>query len=259
MKKIDSYLKQLQREEVLHEQGILQIFILIGQFVFLSSIYYLTSKRDKKLTKEIQGLLKTTRWKVRVLKGTKSLYNACSLSTNSVFVTQGLVRTSTHRELIAVLLHEVSHSRTLDSLSSVAVGTGSYILGFFGGLILAGTLPISGLFSYVLALTMTLVLSEIGSAAFMRQLEYKSDSFAVKYGYGDDLISAFAKIKKMWKVPKCTSIFCKLKEKIDSWFADHPEDKKRADHILKKKEFYEAAKKGPATVRRYLKGALVRG
>ena len=69
-----------------------------------------------------------------------------------------------------------------------------------------------------------------------RRQEVNADEYAVKYGYGNDLISALNKIevliKRFESTQQCDGV-CQLVRKIDETLDEHPPFKKRVELILK--------------------------
>ena len=75
-----------------------------------------------------------------------------------------------------------------------------------------------------------------------RLMEYSSDGYAARSGYGDNLISALTKLKKYTekrqeKMTKIGKVLYKIAEAIDI----HPSFKNRFEYILKQKEKYEGS------------------
>ena len=79
-----------------------------------------------------------------------------------------------------------------------------------------------------------------------RRGERLADSFAVKYGYGDEMITALEKIHK-W-IDKITAkrpcgAMCKTIKKVGEATDEHPPLKKRVEDIMKSKDTWEKTKR----------------
>jgi len=200
---------------------------------------------DKGLSEKVQSLLNNDKWKVRIIKITPTYYNAFTYGTSQIYISQPLYNILTERERIAVALHEVSHSKTFDMVTLNSLQS----LGQFGSLLASlleaenyewiryGPLPAVFLAHYLASMLVVMYTS--------RKLEYKSDEFAVKFGYGQDLANAFNKLRKH-SIPRkeCKTKTCEVFRGIGSLLNSHPGMKDRIERILKKKETYEALEHG---------------
>jgi len=201
-------------------------------------------KRDNKLSKELNDILKDGKgWNVMIVddKGP----NAFCMIKPYVFITTGLMKMLTHREIIAVLLHEAQHINSKDIWVNI-IGQNAVmgiVLGVAGAM--GGIVGVYAVFlAYVLlggqGLTSIIFNRTLGRAA-----EKRADSFAVKFGYADDMISALEKIEK-WvekamRKREC-GVICKIVDKINEAIDEHPPIKERIEHVLKKKETWEKTK-----------------
>ena len=222
--------------------GIVALQLSVLYTMFWSMVKQM--KRDNKLSKELNDILKDGKgWNVMIVNDKSP--NAFCMIKPYVFITTGLMKMLTHREIIAVLLHEAQHINSKDlwvnligqnavlaivlGAAGATGGPAGVYLAFMAYFLLGG----SGLTTIIFNRT-------LGRAA-----EKRADSFAVKFGYGDDMISALEKIEK-WvehamRKREC-GVVCQLVDKINAAIDEHPPIKERIEHVLKKKETYEKTK-----------------
>lgn len=238
------------------------LLLAIGLFFVQCAVIKSMSKPMPAVTKKCQELLGTKKWKVNVIpmpdeKG-KQIPNAFSTGQDTVFVTKGLVSLVNEKELTAVSLHEISHSDTKDVQKNMGINIGSDVLGtiLLKSLAKMGNISVA---AFILIVALYYLIMHLGKMKMSRVMEFKSDSFAVKYGFGDSIISALRKMMAFYKKhygisedePK--SKIGKLIRYISNLFATHPPLKERAENVLKKKEFYDAVGKGPEAVKKFSK------
>jgi len=234
----DKYLNQIQEfEPVTATIAIGSALVIANLITFLlaSSEMEKLFKLNKPLTKRINNILGTTKWIVHLVKDTTP--TAFSIGKGRhVFITTGLQKMLAKREVDAVLLHEVYHSKALHTYKNLAykyplfylIAAAAVSLPFTGGL------PILGVLAFILMMKVHGIPYEI---TLGRRHERKADEFAVKLGYGSELISALKKVEKLYlkQIAKreCGRI-CQMAEKIDNAIDEHPPLKKRIEAILKK-------------------------
>lgn len=209
------------------------------------------NKEDVRLSKKIRGILKDGKpWKVMIIKDKNP--NAFAMVRPYVFITKGLMDMLTEGEIIAVLLHEAGHITNMDVWSDI-ISKNAF---------LAVLLSAVGTMAGPEALAALLLIyyyggSHIISVIFARTLgrfkERRADSFAAKYGYADEMISALEKlekwIKKMLAKQQCDKL-CQLGRKIGEAMDEHPPVKDRIENILKAKETWkDTAKKSFSAMR----------
>lgn len=191
---------------------------------------------DKTLSNQINEILGSSKWRVHVLDdGKQSQPNAFSLGFGKdIFITSSLVKMLTTREIIAVLLHEVYHSQAKHTVKGTFVKFPFVYLMYVA--IIASVSA-----SVFLAVGLFLLLNSIPEMMLnifvSKKMEMNSDKFAIKYGYGKDLISALDKIENYIKTiskskPECTGVMCKFVSKINNILSSHPEYNKRVENIL---------------------------
>lgn len=227
-------------------------------FLMLKSLQAQT-KVSPKFTKALRKFMKDGKsWNVYIFP--EKIPNAFVIMGKSVFVTQGLAKMMTDREVMAVMLHEIGHLKNKDVLKSVAGS--SFLTGLLFGLTAMLTGPalfLTELWLYVLLGEKIFVEIFVGRT-YGRHAENKADSYAVKHGLADELVSALNKLQKFIdqyrarerKKHPCGKL-CQWSEKIGEFLDEHPPMKKRTETILKKKETWQkAASQSITQFRNYL-------
>jgi len=233
---------------------LLGLLLILVEYISIVLVLYKVTEIDTELTQEIQKILSSSKWKVRVLeikdrKGNQ-IPNAVSIDNNSIFITKGAKELLTKREQVAILLHEAGHTINHDSAKRMLLSYG----GLMGSLIVTSMFPIVGPpLDFMQFLTM-LSLFYLGILKFSRYQESRADSFAVKMGYGDDLMSALGKLNKALgrKTVICFTKGCELREKIKGIKKVHPGVLDRVRDIIQTKEFVKAIFKGPEEAKKYV-------
>jgi len=251
MKNIDSYLEYLNVEDKsLDEQTdyfledgaeiaigmtIASLIVFItGFFIMLTSllIFKSTSKIDVKLSKKINEILKDSDWKVYVFK--HDTPNAFCIISKTIFITTGLFKILTKREIESVLLHEAYHIKKFHGTKKILMKNPIIVLCL--PLLL---IPGVGILIFLILTTLLKIPLDI---TIGRKMELNADSYAVKYGYKKEIASALTKLINKYKKNiaeknhgKLLQVIVKINEMID----EHPSLKKRITNILKKKEIYK--------------------
>jgi len=251
---VEAYMQDLQENDPLQQAAgialgstIISIFLKLFMILSTASSMYHSSLENKVLTNRVQSLLGKRKWKVRVVgsEDGEKVYNAFSIGGSNVYITKPLYDALTERQRVAILLHEISHSRTHDLITINTVDT----LGVFGSVLatIFETLTVPELedFPPILLFLLHYFFTMFGTRYISRKFEYKSDEYAVRFGYGDDMIEAFNKIRVLAKLPPdCTSTFCKAGRALTGLLSTHPELGKRVERILHKKEIYNVLPQG---------------
>jgi Zn-dependent protease with chaperone function len=217
---------------------------------------------DEKLTKKLRSIVKDDSFHVyEVDLDSPNAY--VTIKRNSLFYTGKLKEILTEDELIAVLLHEYNHHKNKHVGKNFAIIGSSYIMTFLIDKAIieklnqqyeksaAGT---SGIY-YALALFYS-------SAVFMhlplyiagRRFEIKSDAYAAKMGYGDELVSALTKVynysppevdDSRWNsILKQVSKWSERLRKLTTLSGDvHPDLDSRIKNIVKTKEYQKEQEK----------------
>lgn len=207
-----------------------------------------TAKEDAKRSAELRKILKDGKdWKVMIVD--MKVPNAFAMVRPYVFITKGLMKMLDDREIMAVLLHEAGHITNMDVWSDLASKNA----------LLALLISIVGTVSGPQALGVLLMIYFMGGRTVMnivfartlgRFKERRADSFAAKYGYADEMISALEKlekfIQKIMKKQECNKL-CQIGRKISAAIDEHPPVKERIENVLKQKETW--AKKSFSALR----------
>lgn len=249
---LEAYLDNIQEREVILQEfePITTGAVIAGGAVIADLITVLLTVSlmrkaidvDKTWSDRLNSILGTNDWKVYKIKD--KMPNGFSIGGKHVFITEGLIKMMSRREVEAIMLHEVYHSQAKHMPKKMAYQYPFYYLIVF---IAASTAMIS----YPLfGLLIFLILKSVPNIAYAllagKRHERQADENTIKYGYGNDLISALnkleAKIKRMAAGKPC-GYMCKLINKINEAIDEHPPIKKRVENILKKsKELDKLAK-----------------
>jgi len=270
---LDHYMDQLKEDESLTEidpviggaatyalaAGTVWTVAMVVQFLLATSVYRRSVKVDAKLTKRVNEILSSgSKWIVHIFPDAGP--NAFAIGGRHVYITTGLLKILTEREVEAVLLHEVYHNKDMHVWRNVAAESSFLYLCAF----IAATAMMSGAVIWPLAIIMfhimRLSFRTIYARFRGRQFEIKSDEFAVKYGYGSELISALKKIegwaKKQMQGQPCGKV-CQLERKISEEIDEHPPVKKRIEIILRKqKELGQAMTGGYKAIENFVTGVF---
>lgn len=240
--------KKSEQEELNEQIGLQLIFqgiMLFFTLVFITLLFFLASKPNDKLTRIAQKVTGENKWKVRILDSKVPNAMALAVGTHIIFINKGLVKMLTERELIAVMLHEVKHMKTLDSLQKITIIGG---LPAFLGILAARfamnptTMGLSVACSLISVLCI-MFLPTFVKVTLGRWHETTADSYAVKFGYGKELASTLDKMDKWVKKEEAKhecGVICRLNKKIERTFDEHPETQVRIERILQKDEVQRA-------------------
>lgn len=176
------------------------------------------SKIDHKYTDEITKICGFKPADIYLLNSDQL---ACA-TINRIYYSKNLEKYLSHREVIAVLLHEVSHIKNFDSLKIQILGIFPYI-------------PVLILDSWLAYLLLPFVSGVLIKLPYQRYREYSADSFADKFGYGDELSSALAKLDYHYSPVKNNNmnILGKILSKLSPFLVAHPKTAKRISNIYK--------------------------
>jgi len=229
-----------QGEQVLTAAVTTLVLTLAMMFMMLG-IFIASSKRDRKLEKKLNGVLKDgKKWKVYKIKDDSP--NAFCIATPRMFIHTGLIKLLSEDELMAVMLHEAGHIKNKDIWKKIAAENA-----FAALLVVAAyTLPLTAAAQAVFLLL--LVLNNLGlqhillARSLGRMAERRADNAAVKYGYGTHMASALDKLNKWIKYQQkkrpCGKV-CKLVTKVGDIIDEHPPLEERVKTVLKQKETWE--------------------
>jgi len=268
---IDYYMDQLKEDENLNEMdpvsmgagyalvaGSVYTIAMVIQFLIATASYRNSVKVDAPLSKRLNEILKSgNKWIVHIFPDAGP--NAFAIGGRHVYITTGLLKILSDREIDAVLLHEVYHNKDMHVWRNVAAESSFLYLCAF----VAATAMFSGV-AWPLAVIMFHIMRLSFRCIFARfrgrYFEIKSDEFAVKHGYGDELISALKKIegwaKEHMKSQPCGKV-CQLERKISEEIDEHPPVKKRIEIILRKqKELGQAMSGGYKAIENFVTGVF---
>ena len=117
-----------------------------------------------------------------------------------------LIDKLTTEEIVAVLAHEVGHSKRKHIVKTIIISaiTSLMMFALFGYFVSSESLSIAlggseacfhlGMFAFMMIYTPVSLLLGILSHVFSRKNEFEADAFAAQYGLGDALCSALKKI-----------------------------------------------------------------
>lgn len=244
MSRFDKYLEEIQPVQEMDPLttvavgtlavGTLRLASNLISFLLITSALVKQIKVDPKQTKQLNNILKGSKWVVHSYP--EKSPNAFAIGGKHVFITTGLTKILNQKEIDAVLLHEVFHNKDLHIWKQFASDHSFFYLVVFVSLSIAFS---TGLFylgavAFVLSNSLYRVLY---NRLVGRKHEIKADEFAVKYGYGKELISALDKmekiVQKMQSKKYCGNL-CQVERKISDAIDEHPPFKKRVEMILRK-------------------------
>jgi len=216
------------------------ISMLFGSLAFFIAL----CKRNKKLERNLNNVLKDGRqWRVYVIRD--STPNAFCLATPKIFLHSGLIQKLNEKEVMAIMLHEVGHIQNRDAWKHIFADN-AFMLMIIGIVSTSPAAPIVIPMVYFLLMMAKNygLIDTIFAMTLDRRAEKHADTTASKYGYGKELISALQKIDKWVKKQQskrpCGKV-CKLVNKINEVFDEHPPVKKRVENILKDQETWKPA------------------
>jgi len=231
MDQIDKYLEEIQEVTGVEIAGGVLIYLGISAAVFLSQLamifatfasFMKSAKKNSELTRRVNKVMKTSGWEVVVMK--HNMPNAFAIKGKTIFITNQLFKLINKDEVIAVALHEVGH----------LAGNHVYYRSVASSLKFGVVLPC---FVFPpLAWFLLLSLTFVQNRTIGRYQENVADSYATKYGYGDQLISALQKMEKYINKMAPDNPIARTLRKIQEVFDEHPPVRERVERILKEKE-----------------------
>ena len=233
MKYIKSYSEKEKINESLIVMGI-AIFAVISRLISIFLSYSLKNRISKSLKQEISisdEIEKIIGKKIQIYSynrsGKMKKYPPMG-ATNIVIFDEKLHKLLTDKELLACILHEVSHIQTNDVLKRKLLETFFYIPVIF----------LNGWLFFILMSFMRMIFCSM----YSRSTEYKSDLYTKQYGYEEDFLTGLIKLEKEYKyrsikiltreIEEVQSNFNKLKE----LFSQHPKLYDRIKNIYGKSE-----------------------
>jgi len=211
------------------------------------SVLYKKSKNLPKYEKKLSELI-GGKWEVRSVNlKTPTVFTAGDLKI--IWVTDPLIKLLSEREMIALLLHHAHYQIDHRFLKHIAFQYPLFYI--FTYVLLTVTLPGGWLLQVILSalcFRLMLVFADLPYKYITREYHSRrADDFAIKYGYGEDLISAVDKMKEVIKKikgrKKCGA-FCKVVTTINDMLIKHPDLKDRVNSLAEKPDVYVAIKSG---------------
>jgi len=245
MNKLDEHLDRIQEiDPISLNLGVGSAMIIANLILIFMEIRDIkkTTKKSPKHSKMINDVLGTKDWQVNIVKDPSP--NAFAAGGRYIFLTTALLKHLTDREITAVMLHEAYHNKKKHLWKQLAYDYPFYyLLVYLITTVFAATGAAVVYPAYILgylAFKIGLAIARIPYKIIIgRKQEYQSDDYAVKYGYGKELISAFKKfehlIKKYMSGQQCGKL-CRVVEKIDKAIDEHPSFKNRIERVLKNKQ-----------------------
>ena len=241
---LDKYLDQIQEDQIQELEPVTTAVLYVGtkllilnfvMFLLMSYSLKKSMKVDKKLTTKINKILKESKWVVHIVPDKSP--NAFAIGGNHIFITTGLKKILTEREVEGVLLHEVYHNRDLHIYKKMAYDYPLFYLMVAGAAFITVSTGGNFLLGFLSFILMTKVAKIPYAIIVGRRHERKADEYAVQFGYGKELVNALKKLEKQYlklmAKKECGKI-CQLSEKIGEAIDEHPPTKKRIEYILKK-------------------------
>jgi len=265
--KLTNYLNYIDKEPI-EEIGALgttvtviitgKVMADISKILYGAAQLHQSFKMDEELTNSVNNILGSgDKWRVHTYP--EPMPNAFAVGGRDVYITTGLKKLLNKREQEAVLLHEVYHNKDLHiwkALAATSIFT--YMVAYVAIQDIApGT-------SYLLAGVLAFIMENSAEILYRRFIgrrhELKADDFALKNGYGKDLISAFEKIQelaKRFKTSRPCNTFCQIERKISDAIDEHPSIQQRINILLKKtKELNAAMKHGFVQIQKFVAGVF---
>lgn len=267
----EKYLKDIQEDDLqefepttvgtgLAITGIIGTALIVKElilfFIFVSTLAA-TTKIDHTLSKELQNILKPLGVKkdfvVHVVQSKAP--NAFTPGGKHVYVTTGLIKLLNRREVMAVLLHEVFHAIDKHVWKRMAAEFPMYYITVPIAMLAAtaaGPLaPIVGMIVFMITLSVLRIPIKVMVG---RGQEMRADNYAVKAGYGNEMVGALSKLERMLRKMEagrsCGKI-CKVINRIEEKMDEHPPLRKRIEKAMKDTELMKAVAKGKVTAITY--------
>jgi len=199
---------------------------------------------DIELSNKVNSVLNTNnKYKVIVLKNVDEL-NAFAVGGDTVFISKKLHDLFNEDERIAILLHEISHVKSLDIYKQNILEKLIYIISL-SGVNYTIKLKEQKRFVWLLPAAFIIWVYLFAFPIYKRHYEYKADKFASNYGYGKPSISALHKIteyrnrKRKENTKKNNTEMDKLEIillGLNKLFSSHPTRGERIHKLLSYKE-----------------------
>lgn len=229
---------------------------LVTFFLFAASMAA-TTKVDRQSSKELKDILKpmgvSKDFIVHVVPS--KVPNAFTPGGKHVYITSGLIKLLNKREVLAVLLHEVYHAIDWHVYKRMAAEFPLYYICVPIALAAALATPAIAIITGIIVFSISLSILKIPLQRIMgRRQELKADNYAVKAGYGKDMVGALSKLEKMiskMEAGRSCGVMCKVTNRIGEAIDEHPPLKNRIEIALKDTELLKAMAKAKLSVITY--------
>jgi len=195
---------------------------------------------DEEYTSEMRKILKHDKIMVRFdASKDEGFPNAMTPGGNTIIYNADLKALMTHKELIAMFLHEYGHIDKTHNNKLLAFDTSYTILLYsFASVITAIGVPFALLVIWILeyAFGGREFATDLYNIVTSKHQEYVADTYAAKYGYGQHFISAFKKIEQVQRSMVCDHMSnrqCnRIMKDLNKW-GTHPRNDRRIKRVTK--------------------------
>jgi len=208
------------------------VLISIITAIMMYWLYYITSIEDKELSKKLNSILKETGWRVKVVN--VNIANAFTYGTKTLFITKGALKILNEKEIMGVMLHEVGHSKHMDTIKRVSLMVPVVFSGFYFTCrwIDDITFEKKSMYKAISFIILLFFSLKFIQSAESRREEKSADLFVNKYGYGKYLATGLQKLVDSYKKKEHGKLWTKIMSMYESLFSSHPKVAKRIDYIL---------------------------
>ncbi len=200
-KSLDESLEIIQREDFEDAVSRSLVYALIPLAILITQVLYTAIKfrrsivTNKLLSDTINKILKTKKneWTVKVYKDKNP--GAFCMIFKDIYVSTGLLKQLSKKEVYAVLLHEAYHVKKIHVIKKIALKYPIFAIAFG---ITSSVFPFTQfvIIPFILYLIINRSLSIPLDIIIGRKMEINADKNVIKYGYRDELISALNKLEK---------------------------------------------------------------
>jgi Zn-dependent protease with chaperone function len=235
-------------DETSDRLGSMAIITLINIFIFFLKCKRPTETdlekyriKDEHLTELIRNITEDNETTVFIVNST--FVNAFNVGTSDLYYTTGFrERTNlTEDEMIAVCLHEYGHyyGRHFEKINIANTAIGIVVPIMLREIMVGSDMKMGMYSSSLLAMFITKILmffiNPFINRMIVRPLEYFSDSYATKKGYGRHMVSAIKKLEQLVKTKLCADKTLTQCDKIMKRLSkkdEHPSFKNRVEKII---------------------------
>ena len=209
-------------------------FIITATFSFLwSNLTRMSATKSDKLTKLFQSTkIPSSNFEVYVIKNDSPNAFVMPFTGPKAFITTGLIKQLTDREIVAIMCHEYFHYSNNHNFKLLLQK--SFVLEFtFIFMFWSGMINLQSFIRIIIFWICEYILQTPFNLLFGRKWEYDSDAFATQQGYGKELASGLTKISiEDEKHKKNCNGLCYILMSIDKFCRVHPDTKDRIRKVL---------------------------